>query len=257
MNRGYVKLWRKSLDKGWIKNHKLWAFWSWCLLMTTSREFDAIVGLQVIHLMPGQFIFGRKMAADETRLTEREIRTILEFLKKNGNLTIKTTNKFSVITITNWGTYQSRTDKNDQQNDHQMSNKGPHTRTKEHKNIKPPEGILAEISILQERYSDRDLINQCFTAISSTRNSNRISNSVKLSILQAWANYSIESIIKGINTYLDKEYYQQGKNEKYLLGIIRNNKGTECTDVKKDQTRKSTGSHALDEYYRSQGVKVI
>jgi hypothetical protein len=106
MNRGYVRLWRKSLDAGWIKNHKLWAFWSYCLMKATHKEYDAIVGLQVVHLIPGQFIFGRRKASEETGLTEREIRTIIAFLINCGNLTIKTTNKYSIITIVNWHIYQ-------------------------------------------------------------------------------------------------------------------------------------------------------
>ena len=106
MNRGYVKLWRKSLDAGWIKNHKLWAFWTWCLMKATHKEYTLIVGLQAVHLMPGQFVFGRRAAAKETGLSEQEIRTIIAFLVKAGNLTIKTTNKFSIITIINWPIYQ-------------------------------------------------------------------------------------------------------------------------------------------------------
>ena len=106
MNRGYVKLWRKSLDAGWIRNPKLWAFWTWCLMKATHKEYTLIVGLQAVHLMPGQFVFGRRAAAKETGLSEQEIRTIIAFLVKAGNLTIKTTNKFSIITIINWPIYQ-------------------------------------------------------------------------------------------------------------------------------------------------------
>lgn len=108
MNQGYVKLWRKSIDAGWIKNHKLWVFWTYCLMKASHREFDAIVGLQVIRLMPGQFVFGRRKASEETGLSQQEIRTILAFLIKAGNLTIKTTNKFSIITIVNWHIYQAK-----------------------------------------------------------------------------------------------------------------------------------------------------
>jgi hypothetical protein len=52
MNRGYVRLWRKSLDAGWIKNHKLWAFWTYCLMKASYKEYDAIVGpyAWAIHL---------------------------------------------------------------------------------------------------------------------------------------------------------------------------------------------------------------
>lgn len=134
MNRGYVRLWRKSLDAGWIRNHKLWAFWSYCLLKASYREYDAIVGLQIVRLLPGQFIFGRKRASEETGLTEREVRTIVEFLKKAGNLTIKTTNRFSIITIINWPTYQGDDWEKDQPDDQPATSKRPHTNIKEVKN---------------------------------------------------------------------------------------------------------------------------
>ena len=35
-------------------------------------------------------------------LSEREIRTRLDFLKKAGNLTSRSTNRYAIITITNW-----------------------------------------------------------------------------------------------------------------------------------------------------------
>ncbi len=136
MNRGYGRLWRKSLDAGWIRNHKLWAFWTYCLMKASYKEFDAIVGLQVVHLMPGQFVFGRKIASKETGLTEQEIRTIIDFLKKCGNLTIKTTNKFSIITIINWHIYQGDDLENNQQINQPLTNKEPHTNIKALKNIK-------------------------------------------------------------------------------------------------------------------------
>jgi len=135
MQKGFVKIWRKILDAGWIKNHKLCAFWLWCLLKATHKEFNAIVGLQTVHLLPGQFIFGLLKASDETALSIREIRTILEFLKKSENVTIKTTNKFSIITVINWSIYQGDISESDNQSDKQRANKGQHTRTKEHKNI--------------------------------------------------------------------------------------------------------------------------
>ena len=147
MNRGYVKLWRKSVDSGWIKNHKLWSFWSYCLLKATHKEFDAIVGLQIVHLYPGQFVFGLKRTSQETGLTIREIRTILGFLKKAGNLTIKTTNKFSIILIINWPLYQGDNSENDTQNDKPLADKGQYTSIKALKNKKPPGEILSDVGL--------------------------------------------------------------------------------------------------------------
>ena len=107
MSTGYIKLWRKSLESGWLQNHKLWVFWSYCLLKATYKPCSIIVGCQQVQLEPGQFVFGRKKAAQETKLSEREVRTCIDFLSKAKNLTIKATNKFSIITLINWDFYQS------------------------------------------------------------------------------------------------------------------------------------------------------
>ncbi len=155
MNRGYVKVWRKSLDKGWIRNHKLWAFLSWCLLKASYNEFDAVVGRQIVHLMPGQFIFGLKRASEETGLTIREIRTILYTLIFTHFLTIKTTNKFSVITIVNWPTYQGDNRENDKQSDKPATNKRQHTRSKEVKTFSSDSSEIRLASLLLERIVSR------------------------------------------------------------------------------------------------------
>lgn len=256
MNQGYVRLWRKSLDAGWIKNHKLWAFWTYCLMKASHKEHDAIVGLQIVHLMPGQFIFGRRQASKETGLSERETRTIVELLKKCGNLTIKTTNKFSIITVVNWHIYQSADTGSDPLNDQQPTNKRPHTRMNEWLKLTPAE-ISSQISVLKERYQDQETIDQAFQAIASTRKSNRIADSVRLAILQEWERYPVESIMSGVKTYLDKSYHHQDKNEKYLLGIIRNCSGTVNKDVPEGKVMKSTGSPLYDEHHRSQGYRII
>ena len=114
--KGYVKLWRKSLESGLMQNHKLWVFWTWCLMKATHKPSKQMVGFQMVELHPGQFIFGRKAAAEELDMSERSIRTCLQKLQNLENVTIKATNKFSVITIVNWDTYQQEENQNDQQN---------------------------------------------------------------------------------------------------------------------------------------------
>ena len=51
----------------------------------------------------------------ETGLSIQEIRTIIAFLKEAENITIKTTNKYSVITIINWPIYQGEEVENNKQ----------------------------------------------------------------------------------------------------------------------------------------------
>ena len=141
MADGWVKLWRKSIDSGIIKNHKVWIFWTYCLMKANhEKNYKCIVGFQEVPLMPGQFVFGLKVASEETGLSIQNIRTCLVFLKKYQNLTIKPTNKFSVITIINWETYQHNDIKtNKQTNTRVTSSQQTSNNIQEHKNIRTKE----------------------------------------------------------------------------------------------------------------------
>lgn len=112
-------------------------------MKATHREYDQIVGCQQVHLMPGEFVFGRKKASKELRMSEQSIRTFIDFLKTSQNLTIKTTNKFSVISIINWNTYQGNEFENNQQINQPLTNNQPTTNHKqEYKNKRTKETIF-------------------------------------------------------------------------------------------------------------------
>ena len=72
MNRGYVRLWRKSLDAGWIRNHKLWAFWTYCL----SLHIECGVMRSLIERFPGDNT--RQWAEYFIRLNGAEIEKLME-----------------------------------------------------------------------------------------------------------------------------------------------------------------------------------
>ena len=127
--KGWIKVHRNILRKSWFKNTKIVNFWLYCQLKATHKSFRAIIGYQPVLLRPGQFIFGRKKAAEETGLSEREIRTCRDFLEKEGALTIKPTKKFSIITIVNWAKYQGAPPGKDHKEDQEATKKRPHTRS--------------------------------------------------------------------------------------------------------------------------------
>jgi hypothetical protein len=246
---GWIKLHRQLLTNGWLKNHKVLTFWIYCLLKAVHKPTKAIIGFQEIHLLPGQFIFGRKKASKETRLSERQIRTCCEFMKKAENLTIKTTNKFSIITVVNWHIYQSGQVENDQQSDQQATNNRPHTRSI--KNVKKynPSEISTLVDKLFPSPEGKELFNEVRQAISSTRKTGKVSDSIILAELQKWEKYPISQVEAGISKYLSNGYHSEGKKEAYLLAIIRNQKIEQKT-----LQVKSTGSRLLDDYYKKQGA---
>ncbi len=126
---GWIKLHRLALENGWLTNHRLWAFFCYCLLKASHKARIAKIQFQEIALAPGQFIFGRQQAARDLHMTERQIRTCLTHLISTNSLTVKTTNKYSIVTLVNWHTYQDRETVDDQQNDQQNgmteTSKGP------------------------------------------------------------------------------------------------------------------------------------
>ena len=104
---GWIKLHRELLNSIIFDNDKLLKVFIWCILKSTHSHHEQIVGKKIIKLKPGQFIFGRKKAAIELQYSESTLWSYMKVLESNGTINIKSTNKYSIITISNWDKYQS------------------------------------------------------------------------------------------------------------------------------------------------------
>ena len=78
----------------------------YCLLKASHSDHDQLVGDCIVNLKPGDLATGRNAISTGTGLTPQNVRTALSKLEKLGILTSKPTNKFSVISMTNWNQYQ-------------------------------------------------------------------------------------------------------------------------------------------------------
>lgn len=243
---GYVKLWRKALENGWLRNHKLWVFWSYCMLKATYKTRTVFHGWQEIQLEAGAFIFGRKQCAKDTGLSERSIRTCIEHLRKAGNLTIKTTNRFSIITLENWAQYQFEGEETTSKTTCRRP-AGDHKQEGKNERIKDPACFLSEFAV-----EERRTIQQTLDAIASTRKTGTLSASKQATILQRLLTYPRQQTINGCQKFLEKSYHLEGKREQYLFGIIRNNGNGAAAPA---PASISTGSRLLDEYYRERAAQ--
>jgi hypothetical protein len=169
LNGGYVRLWRKSIESGWLKNPNLWVFWCWCLMKASHKERDVVIGFQQVHLMPGDFIFGRKKASEELAMSEQTIRTCIETLKKLKNLTIKVTNKYSVVSIVNWSIYQDEEIGINQQINQQLTNNQPTTNHKQECKALKNKTIAQMFQIFWEAYPKKKSIGQAEKAFAKTQ----------------------------------------------------------------------------------------
>jgi len=139
---GYVKLYRIILESSVFKNPFYFKVWCWCLLKAchTTQKFP--FNNKDILLKPGQFITGLYQAAKEIYPQKRNpslqsIRSAWGYLKSTNRINIKSTNKFSIITIINWPKFQGYDKKlTNKNNEIQQTNNKPVTTYKNDKNEK-------------------------------------------------------------------------------------------------------------------------
>ncbi len=131
---GWIKLHRKVTRWGWYDDANTFRLFMHLLLMANHKDGD----WHGIEIKRGQFVTGRKVLAKALKLSERSVRTSLTRLKTTNELTIKTTNRFSIITIVNYNAYNDKNLENDQQNDQPTANKRPTNdqQTTTNKNVK-------------------------------------------------------------------------------------------------------------------------
>ena len=143
---GYIKLHRKLKKWGWYTDANTFRVFMH-LLLIASYEDNEFRGYEI---KPGQAVIGRKALAKELKMSERSVRTALEHLKTTNEITIKTTNRFSIITIENWTKYQFDDYENDQQNDQQADQQATNKRptsdhTQEGKKLRNKEYIYSDV----------------------------------------------------------------------------------------------------------------
>ena len=114
---GYVRLFRKFVNWEWYKNNITKIVFLHCLLKA-NWEDSKFEGNEIKR---GSFITGRKKLSEELGISEQEVRTSLNHLISTNEITIKKTNKYSIISINNYDAYQF----NNQENNQQITNNQP------------------------------------------------------------------------------------------------------------------------------------
>lgn len=87
--------WYRDTNTCWLFNH---------FLLTVNFEPSKFMGY---NIPAGSRVIGLNALSCQTPLTVSQIRTSLKKLEKSKEITIKTTNKFSIISIVKWSEYQT------------------------------------------------------------------------------------------------------------------------------------------------------
>jgi hypothetical protein len=135
---GYIKTYRKLLDWEWYNEPNTMRLFFHCLLKANYQEKK----WQGEIIPPGSFVTSSLKLAEELHLSRQQIRHAISNLQTTNNITIKTTNRFTVITVLNWAVYQggelNETTNKTTNNlfDLQPTNNQQTTTTKEYKELK-------------------------------------------------------------------------------------------------------------------------
>ena len=107
---------------GFIITDRNIVYWRWYTVPGMLHLFMHLILManfkegmwQGIIVKRGQLITSRNRLSRETGLTEKEVRTGLKRLQRTGEIVIKATNQYSMITICNYDTYQGQDNRGSQ-----------------------------------------------------------------------------------------------------------------------------------------------
>ena len=159
MHRGFAKMYRKFLEWEWYNDMPCKTLYLHCLLRANHKD-NNYKGRIVLK---GSFLTGREELSKECGMTVQQVRTSLRKLKSTNHLTSESTSAGTVISVTDFDTYNgdnSATNQQfNQQVNHQLTSDQPATNQQltTNKNVKNVKNVKNE-----NKYSARDARNAVF-----------------------------------------------------------------------------------------------
>ena len=206
---GWLKLYRSILDSAVFQDAEVLKVWIWLLCNVAFEQHDTICYGKVIHLKPGQIATGRKKIAQCTDLNETKVYRALTALKSLGNIEIKSTNRYSIITVVNWEKYQDESCKrtaNEQQTnikttaDEQQDN-SKRTQHKNGKNGKKEKNIYI-CSFFQSVWDEYP----------KKLGKNKVTKAAMKQLEEA----GMDTVMEAVRRYVEK-IKREGTEEKYIM----------------------------------------
>ena len=121
MAGGYIKLYRQMCDWEWYGDANVFRVFLH-LLLNAQHEETRWKG-KVIQR--GQVVTGRKKLGKILKLSEQQIRTALAKLESTGEITKKSTNEYTIISICKWDNYQVSFSDEQPTNNQRITNEQP------------------------------------------------------------------------------------------------------------------------------------
>ena len=116
--------------EGWISLYRKFVNWEWYTDANTMRVFLHLLLLanhkenkwRGILIERGQLVTSYNSISDDLNLTVQEIRTSFKRLKSTNEITTKSTNKYTLVTILKYNDYQDNQEENNKQTNTRNNN---------------------------------------------------------------------------------------------------------------------------------------
>lgn len=189
----YLKLYYKMLEWEWYTDANVMRLFIHCLLK--ANRFDK--KWHGVEIKAGSFITSYENLAFETGLSVQQIRTAINKLTSTGEITYKSTSRYSMIIVNSWIEYQAEQQTNNKQiTNKQQTNNKQVTTTREYIECKNEENNIVEIN-----------------GINSKKNK------------------KTDPYINPIIRFFKDEYFKVFNNKPYLTAIERNKIVELCADI--------------------------
>lgn len=189
--QGWIKLQRQFLEWEWYEDHNTKIVFIHLLLKAshTTKKWRNVT------IKPGELKTTRLDLAKETGLSEQQVRTSLDKLKSTSEITIKSTNKNTFISINKWKTHQQT----NQQTTIRVTNEQPTSNqlTSYLKNVKNDKNVKKYIE------SFNFLFNSSYKETNGRIK--KLNSRLKT--------YQIEDILKALEA-LSKSSFHKGENDR-------------------------------------------
>ena len=118
MHNGFIVLFRTLTEWQWYTTPNMVQLWIHLLLSANVKPKK----WKEIEIERGQLVTSVKTLTDQTGLTTQQVRSALQHLQKTGEIAVKSTNKFTLITICKYALYQDYDGGGQQTNNKQITN---------------------------------------------------------------------------------------------------------------------------------------
>lgn len=126
---GWIKLYRKTRNSPVFNDPEIYRLWTLCLLSASYKERRILMNKNEIALRPGQFVTGRNALFEDynynieptKRVKDTTLWNWLKKLEMWGMIDIKSTTKYSIVSIVNWDEYQGGVTTERQQIDNELT----------------------------------------------------------------------------------------------------------------------------------------